>query len=285
VFRPHWTVTPLSDTASPTTTLPPAPALRRDEIPRFPDLAGKVAAVTGASAGIGAATARALAANGVRVVLLDMDEAGIDRVAAAIREWDGEAIGAVCDITSPANLAEAAGRATRELGPVELLMPFAGGFTRYTPIESMLEDEWRAVLDLNLTGTYLTIKAFLPGMLELGRGSIVTMSSSSARILDEPVTAPYAAAKAGVAMMTRHLAIELGPRGIRVNALCPATTRTERADRIIPPERQAELAARSPLGRMGHPGDVANAALYLASAASDWVTGICLDVAGGRVMM
>lgn len=263
----------------------PIPPLRFEDFPRFADLPGRVALVTGGSAGIGAATAYGFAANGSRVVIADLDLEGAERLAGEIRGAGGEALAVACDITSQSSLEDARAAAEQAFAPVEILAPFAGGFRNYTPIDSLSEEEWLAVLDLNLTGTFRAVTTFLPGMLAAERGAIVTMGSSSARYLDEPVTAPYAAAKAGVVMMTRHIATELGPKGIRVNSVCPATTRSERVDQMVPAERQEALAALSPLQRMGYPVDVANATLYLASDAAAWVTGICLDVAGGRVMV
>jgi 3-oxoacyl-[acyl-carrier protein] reductase len=263
----------------------PVPPVEPHRVPRFADLDGKVAVVTGGSSGIGAATALALAANGVRVAILDTDGEAAADLARTIGDWGGESLGVVCDVTSRAALEQAREAVERAYGAVDVLVPFAGGFRRYTPIHELDEDEWQAVLDLNLTATYRTIRTFVTGMMGRRRGAIVAMGSSSGRLLDEPVTAPYAAAKAGVVMLVRHLAIELGPFGIRVNSVNPATTRSERVDAIVPRARQDHLASLSPLGRMGYPSDVAYATLYLASDAAEWVTGVSLDVAGGRVMI
>lgn len=261
------------------------PEIRPDELASYPDLRGRVAFVTGGSRGIGAASCIALAANGVKVAVADLDDGAMDTVVARISDDGGDAIGVCCDITSREDLARARGEVESTLGRTEIVFAFAGGFTQYTSFHELPDEQWQAVVDLNLSGCYRTVREFLPGMIELGRGAVVTMGSSSARYLDELVTAPYAAAKAGVAMMTRHLALEAGQFGIRANCVCPATTRSERVDSIITPERQRYLSDLSPLGRMGYPIDVANAALYLASDASSWVTGVCLDVAGGRVML
>ena len=176
-------------------------------------------------------------------------------------------------------------RVEAELGPVELLAAFAGGFDHFTPIEEIGPDEWRDVIERNLTSTFLTVREFPPGMIERGRGSIVTMASISARVLDKPTTASYAAAKAGVIMFTRHLALEVGKHGIRANCVAPGTTRTERIDAIMSPEAIAWTAGLSPLGRMGAPEDTANATVFLLSEASSWLTGVTIDVSGGRVML
>jgi len=122
-------------------------------------------------------------------------------------------------------------------------------------------------------------------MMERRSGSIVTMASNGGRLLDKPLQAAYAAAKGGVVMFTRHLALEMGPYGIRANAVAPATTRSERIERIMDAEAIARTAAMSPLGRLGTPADTANAALFLFSGAASWLTGITIDVAGGRIML
>jgi 3-oxoacyl-[acyl-carrier protein] reductase len=122
-------------------------------------------------------------------------------------------------------------------------------------------------------------------MIERRRGVIVTMASNAGRLLDMKLTASYAAAKAGIAMLTRHVALEVGRHGVRVNCVAPATVRSERVDRIMSPERQAQVAAMSPLGRMGIPEDVAAVTVFLASESAGWLTGVTVDVAGGRVML
>jgi 3-oxoacyl-[acyl-carrier protein] reductase len=122
-------------------------------------------------------------------------------------------------------------------------------------------------------------------MVERQRGAVVTMASNAARFLDVPLTASYAAAKAGVMMFTRHVAKEVGPKGIRVNCIAPATTMSERIEDILTDERRAELAAMAPLQRLGKPEDSAMATLFLASEAASWLTGVTLDITGGRVML
>ncbi|MGH3238814.1 MAG: SDR family oxidoreductase, partial [Spirillospora sp.] len=180
-----------------------------------------------------------------------------------------------------------------------VLCAFAGGgIARPGPVAAMTEDEWRSVVDGNLTATFLTLKSFLPGMQERGAGSIVTMSSSAGRLptnlpggggreLGNPWGAPvaYEAAKAGVQALTRHVAAEVGADGVRVNCLAPGTIRTERTDRYMTREIQDAVAASHPLGRIGETRDVAGAALFLASGQSGWLTGLTVDVAGGRVML
>ena len=255
-----------------------------ENYPTYADLANKVAVVTGGSRGIGAVTCRLLAENGAKVTVGGRDEAAIDSVVKDIRGGGGEAIGVAADLTDFAAVECMRGRIEEELGPAEVLAAFAGGQGYPTPTEQMAEERWRSVIDSDLTATFLTVRTFLPGMIERGRGSIVTMASSAGR-LPSQASAAYAAAKAGVVMFSRHLANEVGQHGVRVNCLAPSSVLTERVKRLMPEETQRQVAAMHPLGRMGTPEDVALATLFLASESSSWITGVTLDVAGGRTMV
>jgi 3-oxoacyl-[acyl-carrier protein] reductase len=148
----------------------------------------------------------------------------------------------------------------------------------------MAEEQWRSVIDSDLTATFLTVRSFLPGMIECGRGSIVTMASSAAR-LPSQASAAYAAAKAGVVMFSKHVAKEVGQHGVRVNCLAPSSVLTERVKHLMPEATQRQVAAMHPLGRMGTPEDVGMATLFLASESSSWITGVTLDVAGGLIIV
>ena len=253
--------------------------------PIFPDLAGRVALVTGGSRGIGAATCVALGANRARVAVGGRDPQAIEETVAATRAAGGEAIGVAGDCTAPDDLERVRAEIERQLGPTDVVAAFAGGFRARTPLLESTLDDWRAVVDSNLTATFLTLKAFAPGMVQRGRGSIVTMASNAGRFLDIPLTASYAAAKAAIVMLTRHAAKELGPDGVRVNCVAPATTLTDRVAGLMDEETRAGIAAMAPLGRLGTPEDSAFATLYLASDAAAYLTGVTLDVAGGRIML
>jgi 3-oxoacyl-[acyl-carrier protein] reductase len=251
----------------------------------FPDLEGKVAVITGGSAGIGAATARLLAANGARIAISARRDGPVEAMVEELRADGAEAIGCTGDASSRADMERLRRTVEAELGPADIVIPFAGGFRSYTPLLDIEEDEWRRVVDDNLTSTFLTVKPFLAAMVERGRGAIVTMASNSARTLDIPLTASYASAKGGVVVFTRHAAKELGPHGIRVNCVAPATVLSERVDAVMPDPTRELVTRLAPLGRIGTPADAANATVFLASEAAGWLTGVTLDIAGGRVML
>jgi 3-oxoacyl-[acyl-carrier protein] reductase len=249
----------------------------------YPDLAGKVAVVTGGSRGLGAATCRALAADHAKVAVNGRDRAAIDAVVAELRADGADAVPAAADCTDAAALEAMRVDVEQQLGPVDVLAAFAGGGRRPQPILDITEQEWKADVDRNLTATFLTVKTFLPGMIERNHGSIITMASAAAR---KPGGAPiaYAAAKAGIIVFSQQVADEVGPAGVRVNCLSPSTVLNEHMQQAIPAETQHQMAATYPLRRLGVPMDVAQAALFLASDASSWITGITLDIAGGQVM-
>jgi 3-oxoacyl-[acyl-carrier protein] reductase len=251
--------------------------------PSYPDLNGKVAFVTGGSRGIGAATCRMLAENGARVAVNGRDPVAIEGVVRGIRDAGGVAIAAPADCTNGEELARARDTVHRELGKVELLAAFAGGNGDPTPFLQMSEEKWRLAVDANLTATFLTIQAFAPAMVESRRGAIVTMSSSAGR-LPGLASPPYAASKAGIVMLTGHLAKELAPMGVRVNCVAPSAIMNDRLAKV-PTDKLREIAAGFPLGRIGMPEDVALATLYLVSESSSWVTGVTLDISGGRIIV
>jgi 3-oxoacyl-[acyl-carrier protein] reductase len=257
-----------------------------NKVPIYPELAGKVAVVTGGSGGIGAATCRLLAANGAKVVVNGRDQARIQAVVDAIGAGGGEAIGAAGDCTDLTAVERLRQQVEHDLGPAQVLAAFVGGGrARPGPVADVPEQDWRSTLNGSLTATFLTLKSFLPGMIQRGQGAILTMASSAARLPGLGAPAPYVAAKAGVVMLTRQVASEVGRHGVRVNCLAPHTILTEQIQRVAPQEWQEKMAAAVPLGRLGTPEDVALAAVFLASDSAAWLTGVTLDVAGGYVML
>lgn len=250
----------------------------------YPDLSGKVAVVTGGSRGIGAATALALAANGVAVAVVGREPQALDRTLQAVKAMGHDAIAVAADCTSGDQLRAMRCKVTAELGPVEILAAFAGGngMPRATRDETV--EHWRDVMDSDLTSTFLTVSAFLPDMLDRHSGVIITMASAAARQAAKS-SAAYAAAKAGVIAFSRHLASEYGPQGIRINCLAPSAVENDRMRSALSKEQRRALGEAFPVGRIGQPEDVAAAAVFLASAASAWITGTTVDVAGGKVML
>lgn len=258
----------------------------RSTLPRYPDLAGKVAVVTGGSGGIGSATCRLLAANGARVVVNARDHAAIAVLVREIIAEGGRAIGVSADCTDFVAIERMRERVEAEMGAADILAAFVGGGgARPAPTEQTTEQDWRSFIDGSLTATFLTMKSFLPGMIERRRGVILTLASTAGRVPLAGPSAAYAAAKAGVIMHTRYLATEVGRYGIRVNCIAPGTILTERLQGLLSEERRRQMAASAALGRLGTPEDIALATLFLASDSAAWITGATLDVNGGAVMI
>ena len=249
-------------------------------------LAGKVALVTGSSRGIGAAIAKLFAQEGAKVAVHGRDREALGGVHAAIVAAGGQALQVTGDVTKADDIAALCSQIEAGLGPIDILVANAGGsLSPPGPFEEITEAAWRASADANLTATFLTIKQVLPGMKRRKGGNIITVSSAAARRPHPRSPIPYAAAKAGIQMLTQDVAMQAGPDNVRVNCLAPETILTEDNIRQIPEAQKKMLIEQHPLRRLGTPEDVARAALFLASEASSWITGIVLDVAGGAVMV
>src|ERR1700716_1732210 len=249
-------------------------------------LEGKVALVTGSSRGIGAPIARLFAREGARVVLHGRDPAALSSVRSQIERDGGKVLDVTGDVTSFADIEAMRQRIEQELGPIDILVAnAAGGRAMPGPFEEITEKDWHSSVDGSLTATFLTIKSFLPGMKQRGAGSILTISSAAARRPHPQSPVPYAAAKAGIEMLTQHLAAQVGPNGIRVNCIAPETILTERNIERIPDAQKKALVEAHPIRRLGTPEDVARAALFLVSDDAGWITGVVLDVLGGAVMV
>lgn len=241
-------------------------------------LNGQVAIVTGAGKGIGRACALALAQAGADVALAARTQADLDAVASEIRALGRRVITVAGDVSDEANLDTLVARTVAELGKVTILINNAGGSGPNSPLK-MSGAELSAVLAWNVTPAYLLIQKTAQPMRDAGGGAVVNISSVAARYAQKHFSA-YGAAKAALNQLTRNLAQDFGPE-VRINAIEPGTIMTDALGRVLTPERLENMRKTTPLGRMGQPEDIANAALFLASPASSWITGKILGVDGG----
>ena len=244
----------------------------------------RVVIVTGAARGIGAVTAEAFAHEGARVAALDLDGAGIDTLVKRLRETATDVMGFAGDAAAPADIGGVVDAVLDRWQRVDVLVNNAGGFAAIRDTEDITDDEWASILRSNLTTAFVCSRAVLPMMKRQRSGRIVNVASVVARGGAVRVTSHYAAAKAGVVGFTRHLAIEVGPHGITVNAVAPGTTATERVKALRTPDESRQLAQTIPVRRLGEPMEIAEAILFLASDAASFVNGATLDVNGGQVM-
>jgi gluconate 5-dehydrogenase len=236
------------------------------------DLSGRSALVTGSTRGLGLAFARALAEAGARVAVNGRSAAAVEQVARSIEG----AVTAPFDVTDEAAVAAAVGA----LGPVDVLVNNAGIGFRKPLLDTSLE-EWRSVLDTNLTSAYLVARAVAPGMIERGGGKVVNICSLMSELARETI-APYTAAKGGLKMLTRAMCSEWARHGIQVNGLAPGYFETDLTQALRDnAEFDAWVRRRVPAGRWGVPDDLAGAIVFLASSASDYVNGQILFVDGG----
>ncbi|MCB1418003.1 MAG: SDR family oxidoreductase [Notoacmeibacter sp.] len=243
-------------------------------------LEGKVAAVTGAAGGIGKAIATSLAAAGARVAVIDLDGQAAERVAAEIRASGHEAAGFACDVGKAESVSIMADAVSRALGPADILVNNAA-ILRPGSLETLPLADWEAMLRVNLTGYLACAQTFGAAMLRRGEGAIVHIASISGQN-PQPHSGAYSAGKAAITMMSRQLAFEWGPRGVRSNCVSPGMIRTPLSeefytDEMLKARREKVIPAR----RIGRPQDIADAVLFLASARASYVNGQDLLVDGG----
>ncbi|MDG5496622.1 SDR family oxidoreductase [Niveispirillum sp. BGYR6] len=245
-------------------------------------LAGKVAIITGASSGIGYAAARLFARQGARLVLVARREAALAELAAEIAAAGGEAIPVAGDVAEEATAVAAVKMAVERFGGLDIAFNNAGTLGENAPLAGLSLENWRHVLDVNLTSAFLAARYQVLAMLERGGGSLIFTSSFVGHTVGFPGMAAYAAAKAGLGGLVQVIAAEYGPHNIRANALLPGGTDTPmgRAAAATPEARQFVEGLHA-LKRLADPAEIAQAALYLASDAASFVTGTSLLVDGG----
>ncbi|MDB6003002.1 MAG: hypothetical protein JWP52_4701 [Rhizobacter sp.] len=248
----------------------------------------RVVIVTGAARGIGFGIAQRFLREGAKVVLADTQAAALDEAIAGLGEVASNALPVVCDISRSDDVARLVATAKERFGSVDILVNNAGISPKHqgvkAPIESMAEDEWRKVLDINLTGAFLCSRACLPHMKAKGWGRIVNIASQAGRTRSDIAGAHYAASKAGMMGLARTLAGENGKDGITCNSIAPGRIETPMAAEAGAAVNAAYLT-RIPVGRLGTTDDVAAAVAFLASDEAGFISGITLDVNGGSFMI
>jgi 3-oxoacyl-[acyl-carrier protein] reductase len=250
-------------------------------------LKDRMALVTGASRGIGATTARVLARYGAHVAISGRTASDLEQVAAEIRKEGGKALVVVCNVMDPDQVQRMISRIVQEWRRLDILVNNAGKGAPTLPIEEVSIEDWDRSLALNLRSAFLCVRAVAPIMKRQGYGRIVIVSSLAGRSYGRLLAPQYGTSKAGLLGLTRHLAAELGPYGVCVNAVAPSIVLTNRVkaliDALTEEDRQRLLSA-VPLRRLAEPEEVAAAIAFLASDDASYINGVSLDVNGGTYM-
>ena len=253
-------------------------------------LTGQVAVVTGAGRGIGRGIAHALAKAGVRAAVADIDASAAEATAKAFRAQGHEALGLAIDVSQRPSVEKMVRKVLSHWGQIDILVNNAG-INDSTPALELTDEIWQQVLSVNLTGVFLCSQIVGRHMVERGYGRIINISSIAAHF-GAPNLAAYSASKVGILGLTRVMAVEWGPHGITVNAICPGNIETEMLrdvfehrgalQGVTAEDVIARIESKTPAGRLGMPSDVAAMVLFLASSAVEYVTGQAINVCGGR---
>jgi NAD(P)-dependent dehydrogenase (short-subunit alcohol dehydrogenase family) len=246
-------------------------------------LNGKVAVITGAASGMGRATALRFAKEGAAVVLTDLNSHGGEEAVAECAAAGGKAVFQRIDVTSEADVQAAIDRATREYGRLDIMYNNAGIAGALGPIEEVTAQDWDRSISVLLRAVFLGMKYSIPEMRKVGGGSIIT-TASVAGLRGVGYLAAYSAAKGAIVTLTQAVAIEVGHDRIRVNCICPGGVNTplvHRGTRGGQEAAEERMAKMQPIPRAGHPEDIANMALFLASDESEWISGTAMVVDGG----
>lgn len=250
------------------------------------DLSGKVALITGASSGIGAATAELMAELGAWVAIgYFHNEAGAEAVRSRIAGPGGRAITIRADVSKPDQIPVLVSQVATELGPIDILVNNAGSLVERQKLAEITPERWDEVMDLNLKSAMLCSQAVAPGMIARKTGAIVNVVSIAGHTGGGPGAGAYAAAKAGLIALTKALAKELAPHGVRANAISPGTIDTPFHEVFSTPEMMRSFAASIPLGRVGTSKECAAVIAFLASEAASFIVGETIEVNGGQLML
>ena len=249
------------------------------------DLKGKVALVTGASSGIGRATAQALARNGARVAInFHRNNAGAEAARVEITEDGGSAIVVRADVTQASEVRSLVEQTVAEFGPIDILVNNAGSLVERLKILELTEERWDQVIDLNLKSAFLCCQAVAGSMMERKTGAIINVSSIAGRNGGALGSIHYSAAKGGLITFTKGLAKELAPFGVRVNAVSPGVVDTPYHEQFSSPEMMKTYAGMIPMGRVGTPTEVGKVICFLASDAASYLAGETIEINGGMFM-
>jgi dehydrogenase/reductase SDR family protein 4 len=247
------------------------------------DVRGKVALITGASRGIGRATAIQLAASGAKVVISSRKQAACEAVVAEIEAAGGEAVAIACHVGDRDGLAAMVAQVEEKWGGIDILVCNAATNPVYGSITTLPDDAFTKIMTVNVQSTIWLCNMVLPGMAQRGGGSVIMMSSIAA-LRGTATIGAYGMSKAAEAALTRNLAVEWGPQKIRVNAIAPGVINTDFAKELVnDPVRRERMESRTPLRRFGEPEDIAGIVHFLASPASAYVTGQVIVADGGEM--
>jgi 3-oxoacyl-[acyl-carrier protein] reductase len=250
-------------------------------------LAGSAAIVTAAGQGLGEAIAKIFAAAGARVAAVDLDQNQAQRVATEIAAAGGAASALTADVSQSAAVENMVQAVVRQFGTVDILVNAAGGFHKFAPITEITDEEWDRVITNNMRTTFLCSRAVAAIMMERKKGRIINIASGAgiAPNPHAPSYLPYGAAKAGVIGFTKLLARDIGQYGVTVNAIAPGTTLTPRVAKVRDANSVETIRSRNPMRALVEPIDTAEAALFLASDAARYITGVTLNVNAGNLIV
>lgn len=249
-------------------------------------LEGKCAVITGAAGGIAVAAAVSFAREGATVVVTDIDPKGVQKTADSVNAAGGRVQAVAADVTSRHDVEKLFSEAVEFMEGVDILVTCAGGYHAYANFEDIKEDDWDRVIALNLKSVYLSCHAAIPFMKKRGWGRIINLGSLAGRSTSAGSSpAHYAAAKAGVSMLTQYIAKDVAPYHITANTIAPGTTLTGRVQKLLTPEKRKKFTEMCPLGYLAQPEDIADVITFFASEESRYITGATIDVNGGRLML